>query len=73
MRGFYNVLNINNLRLGDILSLCNMHHFGLRNSPFQGAIWCISAPEMGFIIPRNGHYRKEKWIVQDYDIGYMKR
>ena len=40
-----------------ILSLCEKHHFGLRNGLYWDAKWCFSAPEMGLIATRNGQYR----------------
>ena len=49
MRGYYNVLNINDLCLMGILSLCEKAHFGLRNSPFWGLKSTISHCEMGLI------------------------
>ena len=38
------------------VSLSDIAHFALRKSPFQGAIWCFSASEMGFIALRNGAF-----------------
>ena len=72
MRGFYNILNINNLYLKGILSFCNMHHFGLRNGPFQGPKSTILHPKMGFFGTRNGQYQKTECIFSDYVIGYIK-
>jgi len=40
----------------DIYSFCNMHHFGLRNGPFQGLNSTISYPDIGLVGLRNGHY-----------------
>ena len=72
IRGFYNVLNINDLYLKGISSFCNMHRFGLRNGLFRRLKSTISHPEMGFIASRNGQYRKAKCIFSDYDMGYIK-
>ena len=33
-------------------------HFAFRSSPFQGAIWCFSASEIGHFAWRNGAFRK---------------
>ena len=65
------MLNINNLCLRGILSPCKKHHIVLRNGLFQGAKWCFSAPDMGFIALRNGHYQKAKRVFSDYGTGYM--
>ena len=35
-------------------------HFVVRLSPFQGAIWCISSPEMGHFASRNGAFCNAK-------------
>ena len=56
-----------------IFSFYNMHHFGLRNRPFQGLKQAISHPEMGFIGTRNGQYRNAGWLFSDYVIGYIIR
>ena len=56
-----------------IFPLCNMHHFGLQNGPFQGLKSTISHPEIGLIGLRNGHYRKAILIFSDYGIGYINR
>jgi hypothetical protein len=32
----------------------------VRNSPFQGAIWCFSASEIGHFASRNGAFCKSK-------------
>ena len=72
IRGFYNVLNINNLCLRGISPLCKKHHFGLQNGPFRRLKSTISHPEMGFIAPRNGQYQKAERTFPVYDIGYMK-
>ena len=37
--------------------LSDIAHFAVRLSPFQGAIWCISAPETGHFACRNGAFR----------------
>ena len=50
-----------------------MHHFGLRNGLYWSAKWCFSAPEMGFIAPRNGQYRNAGCIFSDYVTGYIIR
>ena len=49
-----------------------MHHFGLRNGPFQRLKSTISHPKMGLIGLRNGHYQNAILIFSDYVIGYMK-
>ena len=49
-----------------ILSLCEKHHFGLRNGLYWDAKWCFSAPEMGLIATRNGQYRNAGHIFSDY-------
>ncbi len=49
MKGLYKTLNINDLYFKDISSHRKKHHIGLRNGLFQGAIWCFSAYEIGFI------------------------
>ena len=72
MRGFHKALNSNDLYLKGILLLCKKHHFGLRNGPFQGAIWFFLASEIGLIALRNGQYQKAVFIFSDYDIGYIK-
>ena len=56
-----------------IFPLCNMHHFGLQNGPFQGLKSTISHPEIGLIGLRNGHYQKAILIFSDYGIGYINR
>ena len=73
IKGYYKILNINNLYLSDIPSHCKKHHFGLRLSPFQGPKSTISHPDMGLIRLRNGHYQKARLIFSDYDTGYIKR
>ena len=52
-----------------ILSLCEKHHFGLRNGLYWDAKWCFSAPEMGLIATRNGQYRNAGHIFSDYGSG----
>ena len=42
--------------LKKLISLSDIAHFAVRLSPYQGAIWCFSAPEMGFIASRNGAF-----------------
>ena len=71
IRGSYIVLIISDLCLRGISSHCKKHRFGLRNGLFQGAKWCFSAPDMGFIALRNGHYQKAKRVFSDYGTGYM--
>ncbi len=56
-----------------ILSLCEKHHFGLRNGPYWSAKWCFSAPEMGLIATQNGQYRNAGHIFSDYVTGYIIR
>ena len=51
---------------------CDIAHFGLRNGLFQRPKSTISHPNMGFIAPRNGQYRKAEYIISDYDIGYIR-
>ena len=48
IRGFYKILNINDLCLRGILLFCKKHYFGLRNGPFQGPKSTISHHEIGF-------------------------
>ena len=60
IRSFYILLIISDLCLSGISSHCKKHRFGLRNGLFQGAKWCFSASEMGFIASRNGAYCKTK-------------
>ena len=72
IRGLYKILNINNLYLKGILSLCNMHHFSMWNGPFQMAKCTISHSNMGFFGTRNGQYQKTECIFSDYVIGYIK-
>ena len=73
IRAFRKILNINDLCLRGISSLCEKHHFGLRNGLYWGAKWCFSASEMGFIALQNGQYRNVGWMFSDYDIGYITR
>ena len=56
-----------------IFPLCNMHHFGLQNGPFQGLKSTISHHEIGLIGLRNGHYQKAILIFSDYGIWYINR
>ena len=72
MRCFHNTLNINNLNLRDILSLCEKHHFGMRNGPFQRPKCTISHLNMGFFVLRNWLYQKSKRTFPDYVMGYIK-
>ena len=71
IRVFYKILNINDLCLRGILSLCKKHHFGLRNGLYWRPKSTISHPEIGFFRLRNGHYQKAKRTFPDYDTGYM--
>jgi len=73
MNTLHKVLNINDLYSMDIFSFYNMHHFGMRNRPFQGLKQAISHPEMGFIGTRNGQYQNAGWLFSDYVIGYIIR
>ena len=72
IRGFYKILDINDLYLRDIFPFCKKHHFGMRNGPFQGLKSTISCPKTGFIGSWNGLNRNVKWMIQDYNTGYMK-
>ena len=72
MRGFYNILNTNDLCLRRISSLCEKAHFVMQNGLFQRAKWPISHPNMGFIALRNGPYQNTKRTFPDYDMGYIK-
>ena len=63
IRGFYNILNINDLCSRRISSHCKKHHFGLRNGPFQRLKSTISHPKMDLIALRNGQYWKVKCII----------
>ena len=73
MRGFHKTLNINDLYLKGISSLCKKHHIGLRNGLYWEMKSTISHPEMGLIALRNGQYQKAEWIISDYDTGYIIR
>ena len=73
IRGFYKILNINDLCLRGILSFCKKHHFGLQNGPFRRLKSTISHPNIGFFACWNGLFRKAKWIFSDYGSGYIKR
>ena len=70
IRGSYIVLIISDLCLRGVSSHCKKHRFGLRNGLFQGAKWCFSAHEMGFIGPWNGQYRNVRIGFSDYIKGY---
>ena len=72
MEGFNNILNINNLRLRDILSLCKKHHSIIRYGPYQGLKCTISYLYMGLIVWWNGQYQNVIRFISDYAIGYMK-
>ena len=56
IRGFYNILNINDLCSRRISSHCKKHHFGLRNGLYCSPKSTISHPKMGFFVLRNGQY-----------------
>ena len=73
IRGFHKMLNISNLCLMGISSLCEKHHFGLRNGLYWSAKWCFSASEMGNIALQNGQYRNAGHIFSDYVTGYIIR
>ena len=73
IRHFRKILKTSNLYLMGILSLCEKHHFGLRNGLYWDAKWCFSAPEMGLIATRNGQYRNAGHIFSDYVTGYIIR
>ena len=66
------MLNINDLYLIGVSLRCNMHHFVMRNGPFQGPKSTISYPDMGFVASQNGQYHKVEQIISDYVIGYIK-
>ena len=72
MRGFYKILNINDLCLRGISLLCKKHHSSLRNGLYWRPKSTISHPEMSLIEIQNGQYRKAKHTFPDYDTGYMK-
>ncbi len=73
MRGFYNILNVNNLCLRGISSHCKKHYSGLRNSLFRGLKRTILHPKTGFIASRNGLNRNAECTVPDYVMGYVER
>ena len=72
IRCCHNVLDINDLRLKGISSLCKKHHFGLRNRPFWGPKSIISHADMDYFAPRNGQYQNAECIFPDYVMGYIK-
>ena len=41
-----------------LILLSDIARFAVQLSPFQGAIWCFSAPKMGHFASRNGAYCK---------------
>ena len=45
------------------VSLSDIAHFALRKSPFQGAIWCFLASNIGHFASRNGAFCKTKKYV----------
>ena len=69
---FYNILNINDLCLKGISSLCEKAHFVMRKGLFQRLKWPISHPNMGFFALRNGQYRNTERTFPDYVMGYIK-
>ena len=69
---FYNILNINDLCLNGILSLCEKAHFVMRKGLFQRLKSTISHPNMGFFALRNGQYWNTERTFPDYDMGYIK-
>ena len=73
MRESHKALNSNNLCLRIHFSHCNKHHFSIRYGPFQGPKSTISRPNMDLIVPWNRQYQNIKWIIQDYENGYIKR
>ena len=73
MRGFYKMLYVNDLYLRGISSLCEKHHFGLRNGLYWRPKSTISHPETGFIATRNGLFRRAESIFSDYVMGYVER
>ena len=73
IRGFYKILDINDLYLRVISSHCKKHHFVLRNRPFRRLKSTISHPKMGYFAPWNGQFWNARWTFSDYGIGYVKR
>ena len=59
IRGFYKILNINDLCLRGILLFCKKHHFGLRNGPYWRPKWAISHPNIGFSHAEMGSFGKQ--------------
>ena len=51
IRGFYKILDINDLYSRDISPHCKKHHFGMRNRPFRRLKCTISHPKMGYFAP----------------------
>ena len=51
IRGFYKILDINDLYLRDIFSFSKKHHIALRNRPFRGLKCTILHPKIGLIAP----------------------
>ena len=72
IRGFYKILNSNDLCLRGSFPHCKKHHFGLRNGPFQGPKQAILHPDMGFIGLRNGQYRKARSTFRTMVQGISK-
>ena len=48
IRGFYKILDINDLYLRDISPFCKKHHFGMRNRSFRRLKCTILHPKMGY-------------------------
>lgn len=71
IKGYYKILNINNLYLKGVLSSCEKHHFDMRNGLYWRLKWTISHPNIGFIRLQNGQYQNAIFIVLDYVMGYI--
>ena len=72
MRGFHNILNINDLYLRvffrfakSTISACNKAHIGGRNAPYRTLIWALSYCEMGNIGTRNWLFRTTLWGISE--------
>ena len=70
MRGFYNILNTNDLYLRCISSLCEKAHFGMRKGPFRHAKRPISEAEMAYIASQYGLYRTAKWAISEHETDF---
>ena len=68
MRGFYNILNTNDLCLRRISSLCEKAHFVMQNGLYRTLIWALSHCEMGHIRTRNGLFLTMIWGISKYYI-----